>query len=220
MNMSNKRKERYMICVLIFSVCLLFVSGCGRGEEIFFYSSDETGLSDGKEAFDDMETSNVSETKSSVTKEPIKIYVDVSGAVKHPGVYVMEEGNRVFQAVDAAGGFEENAFQEAVNLACLLEDEEHIYIPFRNSDESELEELVEEGNVFDPADTVEPGKININRAGLDEFMTLTGIGETRARAILAYREEHGKFSSKEELMNVQGIKEGTFAKIKDEIVVK
>ena len=109
-----------------------------------------------------------------------------------------------------AGGLTEEAWEEAVNLAKLVTDGEQIKIP--NQAEAELL-LAEERQA-------ESGMIDLNQATKEQLMTLTGIGEARAKDILAYREEHGNFQAIEEIMKVPGIKEAAFAKIKDEIVVK
>lgn len=138
------------------------------------------------------------------------LYVHVCGQVKEPGVYQLEEGARIYDAVQMAGGLTEEAWEEAVNLAKLVTDGEQIKIP--NQAEAELL-LAEERQA-------ESGMIDLNQATKEQLMTLTGIGEARAKDILAYREEHGNFQAIEEIMKVPGIKEAAFAKIKDEIVVK
>lgn len=149
---------------------------------------------------------------------PAMIYVDVCGAVEHPGVYCLPEGSRVFQAIGEAGGFSPEADENYTNRAGLLADGQQIYIPTREEvRETGLPALAqsEEKRTGEGTDT----KVNLNTADESQLMTLTGIGASRAQAIIAYRSEHGGFSAVEEIMNVQGIKEGTFAKIKDDIVV-
>ena len=137
--------------------------------------------------------------------------MDVCGAVRNPGVYRIEAGSRVFQVLGTRRAVvQEEASLETVNQADLLTDGQKIrYSPWRK-----------------PADGKETAgkkipfwtdRVDINRAGKEELMTLTGVGETRAQAILAYRETHGSFSSVEELMQVEGIKEKTYEKLKDQI---
>lgn len=162
--------------------------------------------------------------------EPEKIFVDVCGAVTSPGVFELPSGSRVFQAVEAAGGLLAEAAGEYVNLAGRLEDGQQIYIPARDEAESmpslksPLEKSISDGTPGNgnscAAQAETAGKINLNTADEAALTTLTGIGASKAQAILAYREEHGGFSVIEEILNVPGIKEGTFMKIKDNIAVE
>lgn len=139
-----------------------------------------------------------------------KLYVHICGEVKQPGVYLLGEGARIFDVVKAAGGFTEEACQEAVNLARIVADGEQIKIP--NKEEGET--------FFEVSSQADSGKINLNTATKEQLMTLSGIGESRAEAILSYREEQGKFNQIEDIMNVPGIKEAAFKKIEKEIIVK
>ena len=145
-----------------------------------------------------------------------EIYVHVCGAVKNAGVYKMTEGDRVFAAIEAAGGFLPDAAEESINQARILVDGEELYIPTR-------EEILSSAGSFAPAGLAESDskeqKVNINTADVSELTTLTGIGETRARAIIAWREQNGDFSSPEDLKNVEGIADKTYEKIKDRITV-
>lgn len=152
------------------------------------------------------------------------IYVDVTGAVKAPGVYTLPAGSRVFEAIALAGGAREDASLENLNQAGLLQDGQQI----RVYTEEEAAQMAQQGSLpsLPGAETAagqeegqEASKVNINTAGKDELMTLTGIGETRAEAILAYRQETGGFQAPEDLMQVEGIKEKTFEKLKDQITV-
>ena len=137
----------------------------------------------------------------------------VCGAVNDPGVYEVESDSRVFEAIELAGGVTAEAVPELIDQARVVTDGERIYVPNRE----EAENGGTEGlgtEVTGISDGNEKGKININTAGKDELMELTGIGEAKAESILRYREEHGGFQSIEELMQIEGIKEGVFNKIK------
>ena len=156
--------------------------------------------------------------------ESTVIYVDVTGAVKAPGVYTLPAGSRVFEAIALAGGAREDASLENLNQAGLLQDGQQI----RVYTEEEAAQMAQQGSLpsLPGAETAagqkesqEASKVNINTAGKEELMTLTGIGETRAEAILAYRQETGGFQVPEDLMQVEGIKEKTFEKLKDQITV-
>lgn len=152
------------------------------------------------------------------------IYVDVTGAVKAPGVYTLPAGSRVFEAIALAGGAREDASLENLNQAGILQDGQQI----RVYTEEEAAQMAQQGSLpslpgaeaaAGQEEGQEASKVNINTAGKDELMTLTGIGETRAEAILAYRQETGGFQTPEDLMQVEGIKEKTFEKLKDQITV-
>lgn len=140
------------------------------------------------------------------------IYVYVCGQVADPGVYPLEEDSRVFQAVEMAGGILPEGDPSSVNLAETIHDGQKIYIPSFEEAETWKETEVLQTNVSDE-------RININLASKDMLMTLPGIGESKAEAIIAYRQEMGPFDSTEALMNVPGIKEGVYSKIKDRISI-
>ena len=141
--------------------------------------------------------------------EPIKIYVHICGEVNNPGVYELAEGSRIFEAVEAAGGFTEEAAQASLNLAQVISDEEQIVI--LTQDEAEEKARLEREQAA--------GIVNLNTASKEQLMTLTGIGESRAEDILRYRQESGGFQNIEEIMSVPGIKESAYLKIKDSITV-
>ena len=143
------------------------------------------------------------------------IYVYVCGAVHAPGVYELEGGSRIYEAIVCAGGLRDDADDNFVNQAQTLSDGEQVYIPTEG--EVAQEHLVLETEKT--ANTTVDDRIDINTATKEELMTLSGIGESRAESILAYRQVHGAFQNIEELMNVEGIKEGIFQKIKDSITV-
>ena len=140
------------------------------------------------------------------TQTEEKIYVHVCGAVKEPGVKELPKGSRAFDALELAGGFTEDADQTYVNLAGFLQDGQQLYFPAVGE---ELPRTEEAGSLVD-----------LNTADEATLCTLPGIGETRAKEILRYRKEHGGFTKVEELMEVPGIKEATYEKIRDLIIVR
>ena len=142
-----------------------------------------------------------------------RVVVHVCGQVAAPGVYELAEGSRIYEAIEAAGGVNGQAAPEGLNQAACVEDGQQIYVP-------SVQEL--QDNSFTAAGdsgAAEDGRVNINTAQAEELMTLSGIGEAKAAAIIQYREENGGFQSIEELMEISGIKEGVFEKIKDQIKV-
>lgn len=192
-----------------------------------------TGSDSGKHT-SDADIDNGSEAVSDKEMQQAMIYVDVCGAVANPGVFQLAAGSRVFQAIEAAGGYLPEAALTCVNRAGVLTDGQQLYILTQEEMERQGLDPVEMAKASDGqmngsagtgqntgmnAQVQQDNRININTADEAQLTTLTGIGATRAQAIIAYREENGPFAAIEDIMNVQGIKEGTFAKIKDEIVV-
>lgn len=192
-----------------------------------------TGSDSGKHT-SDADIDNGSEAVSDKEMQQAMIYVDVCGAVANPGVFQLAAGSRVFQAIEAAGGYLPEAALTCVNRAGVLTDGQQLYILTQEEMERQGLDPAEMFGASDgqmngsagtgqntgmTAQVQQDNRININTADEAQLTTLTGIGATRAQAIIAYREENGPFAAIEDIMNVQGIKEGTFAKIKDEIVV-
>lgn len=192
-----------------------------------------TGSDSGKHT-SDADIDNGSEAVSDKEMQQAMIYVDVCGAVVNPGVFQLAAGSRVFQAIEAAGGYLPEAALTCVNRAGVLTDGQQLYILTQEEMERQGLDPAEMSGASDgqmngsagtgqntgmTAQVQQDNRININTADEAQLTTLTGIGATRAQAIIAYREENGPFAAIEDIMNVQGIKEGTFAKIKDEIVV-
>lgn len=144
------------------------------------------------------------------TAEAAFLFIHVCGAVKYPGVYELKEGQRVFEAVEAAGGFTEDADESWLNLAELVRDGMKVEVPTCQQ--------AEVWQVSGQASGVK-AKVNLNLATKEQLMTLRGIGESRAEDIIRYRTEHGKFEKIEDIMQISGIKESAFEKIKEDITV-
>ena len=180
--------------------------------------------------------------QSSAMQQPVSrtIYVDVCGAVVNPGVYELSSDSRVFQAIEKAGGYLPGAAASYLNRARSLYDGQQIYVPTQEEvdsqtipltqDETAQDGVVQAGtaqtgtaadNTADGTGSTQAGqRINLNTADVSQLSTLTGVGESKALAIIAYREENGPFTSIEDIMNVPGIKEGTYEKIKDKIAIE
>lgn len=163
-----------------------------------------------------------SEAEQETGEAQIQVYI--CGAVANPGVYTMPEGSRVYEAVAMAGGFLETADLKALNQARILSDCEQVTV--LTVEEVQNGAAAGQGNAGSGSADGNGGsggsngeKVNINTADEAGLMTIPGIGESRAKAIIAYREENGKFQSVEEIMKIDGIKEKMFEKIKDSITV-
>jgi competence protein ComEA len=205
-------------------------------------------------AFADGNSTDNSNYDGSISDVIIKVYV--CGAVNNSGVYELSSGDRIADAIDAAGGFSTEAATEYLNLAMVVSDGMKIQVP--TTDEIEELEKVEAQSSSDnqadgsadtsfvvtgdgkPVDTNKQNSeadntsalsscdnasdssnvlVNINTAGVDELCTLSGIGKSRADAIIAYRNENGPFKSIEDIKKVSGIKDKVFEQIKDSITV-
>ena len=152
-------------------------------------------------------------TEVSTTQETV-IFVDIKGAVKNPGVYQMKVGDRVKDALDAAGGLTAEADSQKVNLAKRLEDQMVIVVP-KVGEESEE---IPTGETRKEA--TKEGKVNINTATVEELKTLKGVGEKKAEAIIEYRKKNGSFQTKEDLMKVRGIGKKLFESFQERIVTQ
>lgn len=143
------------------------------------------------------------------------IFADLKGAVVHPGLYRAEDGDRVQDIVMKAGGFQEDAAVDKVNLAQKVIDEMVIYIP-KIGEESGFDWKTNIGS----SSQSEQGKINLNTADASRLETLPGIGPAKAQAILEYRDQVGAFKTIEDMKDISGIGEKTFEKLKEHITVQ
>lgn len=179
-----------------------------------------------------------------------KIFIDIKGAVKKPGVYELSNSDKVIDAINMAGGLKSDADTSNINLSKKLTNEMVVYVFTKNELKTTLKtttsstlittkksistttkindntchcETIEINNCINKEENnssnEENSKININTATKDELMTLNGIGDAKAAAIIEYREQKGLFSSIEDIKNVTGISETIYDKIKDNIKV-
>lgn len=167
-----------------------------------------------------------SQSKSEINrkKEDHKfIYVDIGGCVKKPGVYKMESGNRIFEAIEKAGGLSEKADVSILNQAIEIKDGEKIYIP--KLGETDRGNKSHYNNGFNnPGNTGDinvgkDGYININLANSEELQKIKGIGPSTAEKIIEYRESNGNFRRIEDLKKIKGIGDKTFNKIKKYVTI-
>lgn len=164
-------------------------------------------------------------TEKITTKNIEKQYIDIKGSVKKPGVYEFKKNDRVIDAINMAGGLLKNANTSNVNLSQKLTSEMVIYISNNNeikNDNNKINcdtkckvEVIEVNNCVD--ENNKKNKININTATVEDFTNLNGIGESKAKSIIQYRETNGDFKSIEDIKNISGIGESLFNKIKDNI---
>lgn len=205
--------------------------GVGRGKASDSSKSGETGKKPSQESRGGGESGG--------STGPSSIVVYVSGAVKTPGVYTLASGSRVDDAVRAAGGLSERAESAGTNLAAQLSDGEHVHVaaagesaPFGALGPSSGSESAggEKGSGAKSSGKgagkkaasghkAGAAKVNVNTAGAEELQTLPGVGPATAKAIVAWREENGRFRSVDDLLDVSGIGKATLAKFRDRVSV-
>lgn len=193
------KKKWFIGLIIIIFVAVLYVINTNID---LFQSKDEMKAIENDVVEDNKDESDEEEFATNIA------IIDVKGEVKNPGVYEMNIEDRVHEVIERAGGFTKDADETAVNLAEKIYDEMIIYVP------SDGEEFVS-----DAYDMKHDKKININQATQEEIEQLDGIGPGKASAIIEYREEHGRFESVEDLLNVRGIGEKTLDGIEDDIHV-
>lgn len=200
-------KESQIKYIIVAAVVILFgVLWIFTGQKKDQGSGEENDIFRSETDFGEEEKADLSEGK---------IYVHITGAVKKPGVYIFEKKPRVIEVVEKAGGFKKNAATSGINQAELVEDGTQIVIKNGGGTKAVDRDLLGQ----EQPEQENSDLIDINTAAKEQLMTLTGIGESKAMAIIAYREEHGKFKKIEDIMNITGIKNGVFDKIKSQIRV-
>lgn len=223
------KKQKKFIIFIISCLFLSLFSGCADNEMILTDTSSEvTSESDSEN--NDTESTEASDSGDTEETEALQnadtyIYVFVCGAVQAEGVYELPFDARADEALSAAGGFTEDAATSAVNLAATLTDGQQLYFPTEEEAASgQWQETDGSSSSSSTGETTDggasgDGKVNINTADKDELMTLSGVGEVKAESIISYREANGSFTSTEDIMNVSGIGESLYQKIKDSITI-
>lgn len=210
---------RIFLSILAASVCILF--GCEKKQTVYLTQSEtedplcaqeqEAEPQTGKEpAFETDEDTGRDQAES-------RIIVHICGAVVNPGVYSLACGSRIYQAIEEAGGFTGQADPDYLNQAESLQDGVKLYVPTREETAQGFLKMERQGISLQAQE--QTGLVNINTAGEKELCTLAGIGSSKAKSIIAYREANGTYDRIEDIMKVEGIKEGLFAKIRDDITV-
>ena len=221
-------KISYYKKYLILGFCLLFLATLTIS--FFKLNNEETKIDD------NLVINNEITTKEIAKQEEVKLYFDIKGSVKKPGVYEFTLGDKIIDAINKAGGLTKNATTNNLNLSKKLTNEMVIYVfskneltttkasePVSNASECKCE-TIEVNNCVDKNTTNEStnnetSKININTDNKEKLMTLSGIGSSKADAIIEYRTKNGNFKTTEDIMNVSGISKTIYDKIKDIITV-
>ena len=156
--------------------------------------------------------------KNTIEEEHTQIVIHITGQVINQGIVKLEEGARVIDAIERAGGATKEANLSKINLAYLLEDGMKLYIPNKN-DKQEEEQILNTSINEQNGNSNQKLKVNINTATSEELQKLPGIGEAMANRIITYRKQNGKFIKLEDLKNVSGIGEAKFNNIKNYIYI-
>jgi competence protein ComEA len=213
------KKLNRIFAVMMFGVSLILaITGCSDRAVTL---SDITENSTEEEAQPGTDSGSLDGMNAGETPSTITVYI--CGCVLNPGVYELPEGSRICDGLDAAGGFAEGADETRINLAGYLKDGDMVFFP-------EEGEEIPEGAVSEAqpiSGTVAAGVtsgtssslININTASEDALCSLPGIGSSKAKAIIKYREDNGPFTDISQIMNVSGIGENLYNNIKDLICV-
>lgn len=220
--MNKLNKFAYMFLIWTVFLCC----GCGGASGMKTYlkadvqNGQEAGIRQDAPASEPI-SDTAQETSASESEETQTCFVYVCGAVKRPGVFELPKGSRVYEALALAGGLRKDAYDKEINQAELIKDGQMIEV-FTIEEQKELQRHKRQTQTRQPDapdDVSYDGRIDLNTASKEQLMTLSGIGEAKADNIIDYRKSSGGFSSPEEIMNVNGIGEGVYARIQDKITV-
>ena len=192
--------------IILAFVCSLVVIIGG----LFYFNQSKTEDYSGV-SFSNTSSVPINKDEKNEEKHDEKIFVDVKGAVKHPGVFETTKDKRVKDLIEEAGGLLDDADTSTLNLSQRVKDQMVIYV----LKHGEKPKQISDGGSSSSNTDV----ININTANKEQLMKISGVGKTKAEAIISYREKNGDFKKKEDITKVRGIGKATFEKIKDKIEV-
>ena len=191
--------------ILAFVCSLVLIIG-----GLFYFNKNKTEDYSGV-SFSNISNETNNKDEKAEDKHDEKIFVDVKGAVKHPGVFETTKDKRVKDLIEEAGGLLDDADTSTLNLSQKVKDQMVIYV----LKHGEKPKQISDGSTSSTNGDV----ININTANKEQLMKISGVGKTKAEAIISYREKNGDFKKKEDITKVKGIGKATFEKIKDKIEV-
>ena len=191
--------------VLAFLCSLVVIIG-----GLFYFNQSKTEDYSGV-SFSNTTSESINKDEKNEEKHDEKIFVDVKGAVKHPGVFETTKDKRIKDLIEEAGGLLDDADTSTLNLSQKVKDQMVIYV-LKHGEKPK--QISDSGSSSSSGDV-----ININTASKEQLMKISGVGKTKAEAIIAHREKNGDFKKKEDITKVRGIGKSTFEKIKDKIEV-
>ena len=190
--------------ILAFVCSLVLIIG-----GLFYFNQNKTEDYSGV-SFSNISNETNNKDEKAENRHDEKIFVDVKGAVKHPGVFETTKDKRVKDLIEEAGGLLDDADTSTLNLSQKVKDQMIIYV---------LKHGEKPKQISDSSSSSNTDVININTANKEQLMKISGVGKTKAEAIIAHREKNGDFKKKEDITKVKGIGKATFEKIKDKIEV-
>ena len=190
--------------ILAFVCSLVLIIGA-----LFYFNQNKTEDYSGV-SFSNTSNETNNKDEKAENRHDEKIFVDVKGAVKHPGVFETTKDKRVKDLIEEAGGLLDDADTSTLNLSQKVKDQMVIYV---------LKHGEKPKQISDSSSSSNTDVININTANKEQLMKISGVGKTKAEAIIAHREKNGDFKKKEDITKVRGIGKATFEKIKDKIEV-
>lgn len=190
--------------ILAFVCSLVLIIG-----GLFYFNQNKTEDYSGV-SFSNISNETNNKDEKAENRHDEKIFVDVKGAVKHPGVFETTKDKRVKDLIEEAGGLLDDADTSTLNLSQKVKDQMIIYV---------LKHGEKPKQISDSSSSSNTDVININTANKEQLMKISGVGKTKAEAIIAHREKNGDFKKKEDITKVHGIGKATFEKIKDKIEV-
>ena len=191
--------------ILAFVCSLVLIIG-----GLFYFNQNKTEDYSGV-SFSNISNETNNKDEKAEKRHDEKIFVDVKGAVKHPGVFETTKDKRVKDLIEEAGGLLDDADTSTLNLSQRVKDQMVIYV-LKHGEKPK--QISDSGSSSSNTDV-----ININTANKEQLMKISGVGKTKAEAIISYREKNGDFKKKEDITKVRGIGKATFEKIKDKIEV-
>ncbi|WEV51955.1 helix-hairpin-helix domain-containing protein [Lactobacillus sp. ESL0731] len=224
-----EHKQYFLVGLVVVGIALWTHQGSSQNDTATEFTEDsqtEQKSASVKETTDDVKSTSAQEEPA----KPKNVTCDISGAVKHQGVYTLKAGARLQELIEAAGGTASNAQLKQVNRALILQDQDKVHIPYQGEKIKADEIVVSIGGSSTVATTSDNtgssttadksgAKVNLNTADAQGLQQLNGIGEKKAEQIIAYRQKNGNFKKIEDLKQVSGIGDKTFAALKDQLAV-
>ena len=199
-------KQNVKSIILAFVCSLVLIIG-----GLFYFNQSKTEDYSGV-SFSNTTSESINKDEKAENRHDEKIFVDVKGAVKHPGVFETTKDKRVKDLIEEAGGLLDDADTSTLNLSQKVKDQMVIYVLKHGEKPKQMTD-------GDSTGSSSGDVININTASKEQLMKISGVGKTKAEAIIAHREKNGDFKKKEDITKVRGIGKSTFEKIKDKIEV-
>ena len=212
----HDKTVRMAALILVVGLSILFFWIRGSGGTVEIQDADGV-ITDEISESEDLSEEDGTESETPETSLSGFIYVDISGEVHKPGVYKVTADTRLFEVIDMAGGLTPDADDNSLNRAERVSDGQKVIVI--SKEEAEGRDNSGESVSSFSTDKEEEEKINLNTAGSAELQTLPGIGPSKAQSIIDYREKNGYFTSTEDILNISGIGQKTYASIKDFIVI-